>query len=125
MKKNTHQITITFKTQKHLDKFKNTPTFSNFLHSNQLEKLVVGDNKITVNNYILNRLQNYSNIGLYNMKRSVLENQETPLVDKMKQAIEEGTPYCEFAEAVAQILRDDYGSHTYKPFVTCLVTSLR
>ena len=45
---------------------------------------------------------------------------ESELVKALNQAIPDNTGYKEFAKAVATILRDEYGSQNFKPFMNVL-----
>lgn len=39
--------------------------------------------------------------------------------------ISENTSYKEFATAVANVLKNDYGTHNFKPFIEALVAELK
>jgi hypothetical protein len=47
------------------------------------------------------------------------------LHDNLSKAIPEDTNYADLAKAIAKILREDYGSHNFKPFIKTLVNELK
>jgi hypothetical protein len=49
---------------------------------------------------------------------------ESELVKALNQAIPDNTGYKEFAKAVATILKDEYGSHNFSPFMEVLHAEL-
>ena len=49
---------------------------------------------------------------------------ESELVKALNQAIPDNTGYKEFAKAVATILKDEYGSHNFEPFMKVLHAEL-
>jgi len=49
---------------------------------------------------------------------------ESELVKALNQAIPDNTGYKEFAQAVATILKDEYGSHNFDPFMEVLHAEL-
>jgi hypothetical protein len=49
---------------------------------------------------------------------------ESELVKALNQAIPDNTGYKEFAKAVATILKDEYGSHNFGPFMDVLHSEL-
>ncbi len=46
------------------------------------------------------------------------------LITKAIDSIDENLSYTDFAEAVAYILKQDYGSHNYEPFIQVLKQEL-
>ena len=65
---NLTSITISFEDESKLKKFKNTPTLSQLLSSDQLKLIKVGDTKINVNRTVLGKLKNRFNGILYTIK---------------------------------------------------------
>lgn len=46
-------------------------------------------------------------------------------INKSINKIDESMSYKDFASAVAKVLKDEYGTHNYKPFVSELVKKLK
>ncbi len=67
MRKNTKTINLTLN-EISLKKFKTIPTLKGMLWDNQLSNLKIGNNIITVNHYIYNKLLNFQNIGNFKIK---------------------------------------------------------
>lgn len=77
IKKNVIKINLTLSDQG-LQKFKKIPTFNELLYPNQINSLKVGENILTVNNYIFGKLQRVSGYdGSGNISVSKIENNET------------------------------------------------
>lgn len=58
-KKNVKRINLTIDSEKILNLIKKTPTLRDYFHDNQLNSLKVGENKLSVNNYIYSRLKSW------------------------------------------------------------------
>lgn len=65
--KNTKQITLQL-TEEGVKKFKTIHTFKNLLHPYQIDRLIVGENKLNVNHYIYSRINQVAGYDLENMK---------------------------------------------------------
>lgn len=65
--KNTKEVTLQL-TENGLKKFKTIHTFKNLLHTCQIDRLIVGENKLKVNHYIYSRLNQVVGYDLENMK---------------------------------------------------------
>lgn len=68
VKKNVTDIVLKL-TDSSLKHFQKTPTFNNLLHPNQLKNLKVGDNKLSVNNTVLGKLERMASPGDYTVTR--------------------------------------------------------
>ena len=53
------------------------------------------------------------------------ETSEQNLYSSISNTIPENTNYEDLAKAIAKILKEDYGSHNFKPFITTLVNELK
>jgi hypothetical protein len=71
--KNTHNIILTFDDEKRINRVKTTPTFQKMLAPNQMNNLKVGDNRLVVNNVVLNGLERMASTGLYAIKKDINE----------------------------------------------------
>ena len=81
-KTNTHNIILNVN-EIGLNRFKKVPTFKNLLHSNQLNDLKIGDNKLTVNNTVWGKLQQMVGSDSSNMsvkKENIKEETNVSLV---------------------------------------------
>lgn len=73
-------------------------------------------------------MDNYNDIVKNNNKEDVVQERLQKLAginEGISIDIDENTSYTDFAVAVANILREDYGEHNYKPFVQTLITELK
>ena len=71
--KNTHNIILTFDDERRINRVKTTPTFQKMLAPNQMNNLKVGDNRLVVNNVVLNGLERMASTGLYTIKKDINE----------------------------------------------------
>jgi hypothetical protein len=59
------------------------------------------------------------------IREEMEKNLSSKLADNISQVIPEYTSIIDFAKAVAQILRDEYGSHNYKEFMDVLTQEIK